>query len=108
MDDAEGRGIAQARVAPGENGLDGFGSVTFAVRRGGQDPAGFAEIFDRGKSLAGEATETGFAEESAGRFFLENPETEAEQRPETRVAHEFVPGFLFGERASAEKAGDAG
>jgi hypothetical protein len=78
------------------------------VHGGGEDPAGFAEVFDRGRDLAGKTAETSFADEGASGFFFENPKTEAEHGPKTSVAQEFVPGFLFGERAAAEEARDTG
>jgi hypothetical protein len=105
VNEADGAGIGEAGVAPGEDGGDGFGGVAFAVHGGRENPAGFAKIFDGRREFAMEIGETDFAGEGGGGFFLEDPETEAEERPVACVAEKFYPGFFFGERAAADKSG---
>jgi hypothetical protein len=95
-------------VAPGENGADGFRGVTLAVHGWGENPAGFAKIFDGRDKFAMEIGKTDFPGEGSGGFFFENPEAETEERPVAGVAEEFDPGFFFGERASADELGYSG
>jgi hypothetical protein len=106
MNEADGAGIGEVGVAPGEDGGDGFGGVAFAVHGGREDPAGFAKIFDGRDEFAVEIGEADFTGKGSGGFFLEDPEAETEERPVSGVAEEFYPGFFFGERASADELGD--
>lgn len=108
MDEADGAGIGEAGVSPGEDGGDGFSGVAFAVHRGRENPAGFAKIFDRRNEFAVEIRETDFTGKGGGGFFLQDPEAETEKRPVSRVAEEFHPGFFFGERASADELSNRG
>jgi hypothetical protein len=108
MDEADGAGIGEVRVAPGENGGDGLGGVAFAVHGRREDPAGFAKIFDGRREFAMKIGEADFSGEGGGGFFLEDPEAETEERPVSGVAEEFDPGFFFGERAAADEPGDGG
>jgi len=105
VNQADGTGIGEASVAPGEDGSDGFGGVAFAMHGGREDPAGFAKIFDGRDEFAMEVGETDFSGEGAGGFFFENPEAETEERPVAGVAKKFYPGFFFAERAAADKSG---
>lgn len=106
MNEADGAGIGEAGVAPGEDGGNGFSSVAFAVHGGREDPAGFAKIFDGRDQFAVEIGQTDFTGEGGGRFFFEDPEAETEEGPVACIAEEFHPGFLFGERASPDEMGD--
>jgi hypothetical protein len=108
VNQADGAGIGEVGVAPGEDGVDGFGGVALAVHGGRENPAGFAKIFYGRREFAMEIGETDFPREGGGGFLLENPETEAEKRPVTGVAEEFHPGFLLRERASADELGNGG
>jgi hypothetical protein len=108
MDEADGAWIGEARVGPAENGADGFGGIALAVHGRRHDPAGFAEIFDGRLGFAEEMGNAYLTGECAGGFFLDDPETEAEERPVSGIALEFEPGFFLGERAPADEAGDAG
>jgi hypothetical protein len=108
MNQANGAGIGEVDVAPGEDGGDGFGGVPLAVHGGRENPAGFAQIFDGRDEFAMEIGETDFAGEGAGGFFFEDPKAETEQRPVSCVAEEFDPGFFFGERAAADELGNGG
>jgi hypothetical protein len=108
MDQAHGAGIGKAGVAPGEDGVGGFGGVALAVHGRRKYPAGFAKIFDGRNELAMEVGEANFTGEGGGGFFLEDPETETEKRPVSGVAEEFDPGFLFGERAATNELRDGG
>jgi len=108
MNEADGAGIGEAGVAPGEDGGDGFGGVAFAVHGGSKNPAGFAEIFHGRREFAMEIGEADFAGEGGGGFFLEDPEAETEERPVSGVAEEFDPGFFFGERAATDELGYGG
>src|SRR6266849_4054214 len=108
MNEADGAGIGKMGVAPGEYGGDSFRCVALAVHRGRENPAGFAKIFDGRDEFAMEIGETDFTGKSAGGFFLEDPEAETEERPVPGVAEKFDPGFLFGERASADELGYGG
>jgi hypothetical protein len=108
VNQADGAGIGKVDVAPGENGIDGFGGVPLAVHGGRKNPAGFAKIFDRRDKLAMEIGETDFPREYGAGFFLEDPEAETEERPVPGVAEKFYPGFFFGERASAHKLNNGG
>ncbi len=105
VNQADGAGIGEVGVAPGEDSGDGFGGVAFAVHGGRENPAGFAKIFDGRDEFAMEIGETDFSGEGAGGFFFENPEPETEERPVAGVAKKFYPGFFFGERAAADKSG---
>src|SRR5271166_1396688 len=107
-DEADGAGIGEARVAPGQGGTDGFGGVALAVHGGSENPAGFAEIFDGRGEFAIEVGEAHFAGEGAGGFFFEDPKTETEKRPVSGVAQEFDPSFFGGERAAADELGHGG
>jgi hypothetical protein len=108
VNQAHGAGIGEVGVAPGEDGVDGFGGVALAVHRGRKNPAGFAKIFDGRDELATEIGEADFSSEGSGGFFFEDPEAETEERPVSGVAEEFDPGFFFGERASADEFGNGG
>jgi hypothetical protein len=108
MNQANGAGIGEVGVAPGEDGGDGFGGVTLAVHDGRENPAGFAQIFDGRNEFAMEIGETDFTGEGAGGFFFEDPEAETEERPVSGVAEEFDPGLFFGERATADELGNGG
>jgi hypothetical protein len=108
VNQADGAGIGKVRVAPGEDGSDGFRGVALAVHGRSENPAGFAEIFDGRKEFTMEIGEADFTGEGAGGFFLEDPEAETEERPVAGVAEEFDPGFFFGERASADELGYGG
>ena len=107
VNEADGAGIGKVGVAPGEDGVHGFGGVALAVHGGRENPAGFAKIFDGRDEFAMEIGETDFSGEGAGGFFFENPEAETEERPVAGVAKKFYPGFFFGERAAADKSGYA-
>ena len=108
MNQADGAGIGKVGVAPGEDGADGFRGVALAVHAGRENPAGFAKIFDGRNEFAMEIGETDFAGKGGGGFFFEDPEAETEERPVAGVTKEFDPGFLFGERASADELGNGG
>jgi hypothetical protein len=108
MDEADGAGIGETGVAPGEDGVYGFGGVAFAVHGGRENPAGFAKIFHGRREFAMEIGETDFTGKSGGGFFFEDPEAKTEQRPMASVAEEFYPGFFFGERAATDELGDGG
>ena len=108
MNEANGAGIGEAGAAPGEDGGDGFGGVALAMHGARENPAGFAKIFDGRNEFAVEIGEADFTGEGRGGFLLKNPEAETEKRPVPGVAEEFHPGFLFGERASADELGDGG
>ena len=105
VNEADGAGIGEAGVSPGEDGGDGFGGVAFAVHGGRENPAGFAKIFDGRREFAMEIGEADFTGESGGEFFLEDPKAKTEERPVAGVAEKFYPGFFFGERAAADKSG---
>jgi hypothetical protein len=105
---ADGAGIGEVAVAPGEDGGDGFGGVAFAVHGGRENPAGFAEIFDGRNEFAMEIGEPDFPGEASGGFFFEDPEAETEVLPVAGIAEELGPGFFFGERASADELGYGG
>ena len=108
VNQADGAGIGEVGVAPGENGADGFRCVALAVHGGRENPAGFAKIFDRRDEFAMEVGEPDFPGEGAGGFFLENPEAETEERPVSGVAKEFDPGFFFRKRTAADELGNGG
>ena len=108
VNEADGAGIGEAGVAPGEDGSDGFGGVAVAVHGGRENPACFAKIFDGRDEFAMEIGEADLTGERGGGFFLEDPEAETEKRPVAGVAEEFDPGFFFAERASANELGDGG
>jgi len=108
VNQADGAGIEKVGVAPGEDGVDGFGGVAPAVHDGSENPACFAKIFDGRDEFAMEIGETDFPGESGGGFFLEDPKAKTEERPVTGVAEEFDPSFFLGERASADEFGDGG
>ena len=108
MDEADGAGIGEACVAPGEDGGDGFGGVAFAVHGGSENPAGFAEIFHGRREFAMEIGEADFTGEGGGGFFLQDPEAETEEWPVACVTEEFHPGFFFGERAATDELGNGG
>src|SRR5882757_6157489 len=107
VNQADGAGIGEAGVSPGEDGGDGFGGVAFAMHGGRGNPASFAKIFDGRDEFAVEIGETDFSGEGGGGFFFENPEAETEERPVSGVAKKFYPGFFFAERAAADKSGYA-
>ena len=108
MNQADGAGIGKVGISPGEDGVDGFRGVAFAVHGGRENPAGFAKIFDGRDEFAMEIGETDFPGEGQGGFFLKNPETETEERPVAGVAEKFDPGFFLGERSSADEFGNGG
>ncbi len=108
MNETDSAGIGKAGVAPGQGGADGFGGVTFASHGRDEDPAGFAEIFDRRDQFAIEVGEAHFAGEYAGGFFFEDPKAETEERPVPGIAQEFDPGFFGGERAPSDELGYGG
>ena len=105
VNQADGAGIGEVGVAPGENGADGFRSVAFAVHGGGENPAGFAKISDGRDEFTMEIGEADFPGEGGGGFFLEDPEAETEEEPVPGTAEEFGPCFLFRERAAADELG---
>ena len=107
MDEADGARIGEAGVSPGEDGGDGFGGVAFAVHGGGENPAGFAKVFDGRNEFAMEIGEADFTGKGGGGFFLQDPEAETQERPVSGVAEEFHPGFFFGERAAADELGNS-
>ena len=86
VNEADGAGIGKLGIAPGENGGDGFGGIALALHGGSKNPAGFANIFDVRDEFAMEIGEADFTREGGGGFFLEDPETETEERPVTGVA----------------------
>ena len=108
VNEADGAGIGEAGVAPGEDGGDGFGGVAFAMHGRRENPAGFTKIFDGRFEFAIEIGETDFAGEGGGGFFLEYPKAKTEERPVACIAQKFYPGFFFGERAAADKSGYGG
>jgi hypothetical protein len=108
VNQADGAGIGEVDVAPGEDGSDGFGGVALAVHSGRENPAGFAKIFDGRDEFAMEIGETDFPGEVSGGFLLEDPEAETEVQPVAGVAEELDPGFFFGKRPSADELGYGG
>jgi hypothetical protein len=108
VNQADGAGIGEVGVAPGQNGVDRFRGVALAVHGGRENPAGFAEIFDGRNEFAMEIGESDFPGEASGGFFFEDPEAETEVLPVAGIAEELDPGFFFGERASADELGYGG
>lgn len=107
MDEADGAGIVEAPIGPGQGGANGFRPVAFAVHRRREGPAGFAKVFDGWLGLAKEMGDADFAGEGAGGFFFDQPEAETKERPVPGVALEFEPGFFLREGAAADELRDA-
>jgi hypothetical protein len=108
VNQADSAGIGKVGIAPGEDGGHGFRGVAFAVHGGGENPAGFAGVFDGRDEFAMEIGEADFTGEGSGGFFFEDPEAETEERPMAGVAEEFDPSFFFGERTAADESGYGG
>src|SRR5580698_6500973 len=107
-DDADHAHLAEAPLAPGDDGAHGLGRVALAVRGGQKAPTDLRHAVERRHHVALDVEDARFADAFAARFLHDRPEAEAEKRPVPREAHELGPSVLFAERRAADEAGDDG
>src|SRR5271166_4830534 len=108
VDDAGGPHRPEVRIAPGDDGANRLGRVTFAVGLRDEDPSDFRHTLERWLQVALVVGESHLPDEIAGRLLLRHPIAETQQRPVSHIAQQPRPGLLFGMWLAADVAIDLG